>query len=145
MARATVVIDTREQLPYAFDPDRVEAVRRALPAGDYSLEGHETEVAVERKSLDDFVSSVIRGRRRFFRELRALAGYDTACVVVEAGLRDVLEGGYRSDVHPHAVFGAAVSIVVDLGVPVFFCSDRQVACKFVEELLLRFHRKVADP
>ena len=62
---ATIVIDTREQEPYSFDSRLVAAVRRALPAGDYSVEGMEERVAVERKSLDDFVSTVIHARRRF--------------------------------------------------------------------------------
>ncbi len=142
MTPIAVVIDTREQEPYGFDPERVVPVRRALPAGDYSLVGHETDVAIERKSLDDFVSTAVRNRKRFARELRLLAGYDLGCVVVEATLEDVLAHRYRSGAHPHAIFGATLSMVVDHGVPVFFCSDRQIACRFVEGLLLRYHRKV---
>jgi ERCC4-type nuclease len=71
MDRITVVVDTREQEPYSFDSDKVSAVRKALPAGDYSLVGLEERVAVERKSLTDFVSTVIRGRKRFHRELKS--------------------------------------------------------------------------
>jgi ERCC4-type nuclease len=48
--RITVVVDTREQEPYTFDPRSVTVIRRALPAGDYSIEGHEDSVAVERKT-----------------------------------------------------------------------------------------------
>lgn len=143
MTPVAVVIDTREQEPYGFDPDRVAPVRRALPAGDYSLVGHETRVAVERKTLEDFVTTVIRHRRRFARELAKLAGYDLGCVVVEATLEDVAAHRYRSGAHPHAVFGATLSMVVDHGVPVFFCGDRQLARRFVEGLLLRYHRRVA--
>ena len=142
MDRITVVVDTREQEPYAFDAG-CEVVRRALPAGDYSIEGFEDSVAVERKTLEDFVSTVIRQRKRFYRELQRLEGYEAACVVVESDLRDVLTGRYRSGAHPNAVLGTVVSIVVDFQIPVFFCSDRQVACRFVEEFLLRFHRKVS--
>ena len=76
MDRVRVVVDTREQEPYAFDPRRVTVVRRALPAGDYSVEGWEGAVAVERKTLEDFVSTVIRGRARFRKELRRLEGYE---------------------------------------------------------------------
>lgn len=140
--RFTVVVDTREQEPYAFDPSAVTVVRRALPVGDYSLPGYETTVAVERKTLADFVGSVIRQRARFLREVRRLAEYDLGCVVVEASLEDVVAGRYRSDVSPSAVIGAALSIIVDHGVPVFFCSDRQLACRFVEGILRRYHRKV---
>jgi ERCC4-type nuclease len=67
-------------------------VRRALPAGDYSIEGLEDSVAVERKTLEDFVSTVIRSRKRFTRELQRLAGYEAACIVVEADLSDILGG-----------------------------------------------------
>ena len=140
--RVTVVADTREQEPYAFDPEAVDVVRRALPAGDYSLPGYEASIAVERKTLADFVASVIRGRARFLRELRALAEYDLGCVVVEGSLEDVAAGRYRSGVSPNAVFGATLSIIVDHGVPVFFCGDRQHACRFAEGLLCRYHRKV---
>lgn len=142
--KVVVVIDTREQEPYAFDPTLIDAVRRALPAGDYSIEGYEASFAIERKSLEDFVSSTIRARERFGRELRALAEYDLGCVVVEGSLDDVLARRYRSGAHPLSVLGAALSIIVDHGVPVFFCGDRQLACRFVEGLLCRYHRKVSS-
>ena len=138
------MVDTREQEPYAFDADLVTSVRRALPVGDYSLEGYETAVAAERKSLEDFVSLVIRARARFGRELRALAAYDFGCVVVEADLKDILAHRYRSGARPQSVLGAALSIIVDHRVPVFFCSDRQLARAFVQGLLCRYHRKVAQ-
>ena len=140
--RVVIVVDTREQEPYVFDSERVTIVRRALPAGDYSLDGHETAIAAERKSIDDYVASVVRQRDRFDRELRILSGYDVACVVVEATLEDILAHRYRSDAHPSAVFGATLSIIVDRSVPVFFCGDRQIARRFVEGLLCRYARKV---
>jgi len=133
----TVIVDTREQEPYGFDPIRVHTVRRALPAGDYSVAGLEQLVAVERKTLDDFVGTVIRARGRFYRELQRLERYTRACVVVEADLEDVLQGRYRGDAHPHSILGSALAISVDFGIPVFFCSNRQIACHFVEGYLLR--------
>jgi DNA excision repair protein ERCC-4 len=137
----TIVIDTREQEGYSFDSRLAATVRRALPAGDYSVAGLEHVVAVERKSLDDFVSTVIHSRARFRRELRNLSGYRAACVVVEAGLLDVLLGRYRGDAHPNAVLGSALSIILDFRIPVFFCSSRQAACQFVQAYLLAAHAR----
>jgi len=144
MERAKLIIDSREGEPYGFDPQLVETERCALVAGDYSLAGLEDRVAVERKSLDDFVATVIRDRSRFRKELKRLQAYGAACIVVEADLADVLAGRYRSGADPASVFGAVVSIVVDYGIPIFFCSDRQVACRFTQDYLLRIHRRLQE-
>ena len=135
-ARATIVIDSREQEPYSFDLRLAGAVRRALKAGDYSVGGLEDQVAVERKTLDDFVSTVIHRRRRFREELRKLSQYRAACVVVEAGLPDVLGKRYRGEAKPVAVVGSTLSILLDYGVPVAFCGNRQAACHFTQGFLL---------
>ncbi len=144
MQDVVIAIDTREQEPYGFDASRVTTVRCALSAGDYSLAGRETQVAVERKTLQDFVSTVVHARERFARELRRLASYDLACVVVEASMEDVLAHRYRSGAHPHALFGATLSIIVDHRVPVFFCSNRQIACQFVQGMLCLYHRRLSS-
>ena len=141
-ARVVVITDTRERQPYGFDPGRVTTVRRALRSGDYSLEGFEERVAVERKTLDDFAQSLIRARERFLAEMRRLESFDAACVVVEGSLRDLMEGKAATGAHPSSLLGAALSLIVDHGIPVFFCSDRQAACRFVEGYLLRVHRKM---
>ena len=138
---ATIIIDTREQEGYSFDPRLAASVRRALPAGDYSLAGLENTVAVERKTLDDLVSTVIHSRERFRNELRKLAGYRAACVVGEGGVLDVLLHRYRGDAHPNAVVGSSLSIILDFRIPVFFCSNRQAACQFVQAYLLAAHAR----
>jgi ERCC4-type nuclease len=138
---ATIIIDTREQEPYSFDPRLASALRRALPAGDYSVDGIEACVAVERKTMDDFVSTVIHSRERFRAELRKLSGYRAACVVVEAGIPDILQQRYRGEAHPNAVLGNALSIILDYRVPVFFCANRQAACHFVQAYLLAAHSR----
>lgn len=96
-----VVIDSREQLPYAFASIRADAVQdrakllvrslvSCLPAGDYSIQGHEKSIAVERKSLADLFGTIGQERDRFERELARLAEYPYAAVVIEAGWNDIL-------------------------------------------------------
>lgn len=142
LTKAVVVVDTREKEPYSFELGLVDTLRQALPAGDYSLLGYENTIAIERKSLEDYVNTLIRGRERFNIELQRLRGYEFACIVVEASLTDLLSGGYRSGAHPNAIVGSTISIIADYCVPVYFCTNRQAACLFVQELLLRLHRKV---
>lgn len=131
----TIVIDSREQQPYTFP---CPTVQRALAAGDYSINGCESQIAVERKSLADFVRTVIHDSDRFRVGLEKLAGYTLACIVVEADLDDVLRGLKQSDlrmVTPAAVLGSALHIAMRYRVPVYWCGSRQAACAFTEAYL----------
>ena len=65
--RTKLVIDTREQNPWAFPGLRV--VRRALKHGDYAISGRERICCVERKSAADFASSLTTGFHRLCREV----------------------------------------------------------------------------
>ncbi len=92
-------------------------------------------------SLPDFVHTVVQERARFQRELKLLADYEAACVVVEATLGDILAHRYRSRAHPNSVLGAVLSLLQDFRVPVLFCGDRPSARQFAEAYLLRCYRK----
>ncbi len=67
-----IVRDSREQSPFHFEDarfDGVEVIEGTLTTGDYSIAGLESRVAVERKSLADFIGSISTGRERFEREV----------------------------------------------------------------------------
>ena len=88
----TVIRDTREQHPYEFRGLKgasgaeliVKVADRTLKSGDYSIEGMESRVSIERKSLADLYSTLTHGRERFERELDRLRSYDFSKVVIEA-------------------------------------------------------------
>lgn len=93
----TVLIDTREQLPYAFSGLRADCRQQYRPlnvltsvctlsAGDYSIDGYADSVGVERKSLADLCGTLTAGRGRFVRELERLNSMDASWVVCEAEL-----------------------------------------------------------
>ncbi len=98
----TIIVDTREQVRYDFDaiPARLSdgggsvvtrVVRRALKSGDYSIEGMENRVVVERKSLADLYGTLGCGRNRFMRELERLAELEYAAVVVEGSWEQIVD------------------------------------------------------
>lgn len=100
----TVVIDTREQLPYNFGPD-VPVVRRAMVTGDYSIDGFEEIFAVERKSLEDLLKSITWDRARFKAEISRGNELGRFKVVIESDKQTVLNWDYQRNVHPNAVMG----------------------------------------
>lgn len=139
----TIIVDTREQRPWTFGGAlRIE--RAALPAGDYSIAGFETSVAIERKSLDDFVQSVTWERRRFLRERDRLRSYELKTILVEAGVPDVWAHRYRSKTTPQAVIASALAIEQDYGISTTWAGSRDSAEKIAAMMLSRFHRKHAE-
>lgn len=136
----TVIADTREQTPWVFDPSRFETVRETLQTGDYTVKGFKATLRVERKSLGDFVGSVIHDWLRFRKKLVRLAFFDIACVVVEADISDVYAHRYESDANPASVLGKANAIYLDHGVPVFWWGPRSHCVPMVE----RFFRLLVN-
>ena len=136
-----IVIDTREQKPWVFDPADVFVSRAALPAGDYSIAGLESRVALERKSIGDLVQTVIHDWLRFRKELNRLSGYDVAAVVVEGTLEQIVKHQYESAADPAGVLGRVNAIFLDHGIPVLFWGSPQLAVNMAYRLLHLAWRK----
>jgi ERCC4-type nuclease len=140
--KPVIIVDSREQRPYAFS-NRVIRQIQALPAGDYSLQGFENKAAIERKSLDDLVNTVVHERERFERELNRLKEYRFAWVVVEGTIEDIVAGNYRSGITPPSLLGIITSLMADF-IPFVFAGDRVHAILVVEALLFRAHKRLID-
>lgn len=116
--------------------------RKALAAGDYSVAGLEGEVVLERKTLGDFVNTVIHDWLRFRKELTRLSGYSVAAVVVEADIGQVFRHEYESDALPPAVLGRANGIFLDHAIPVLWWGDRLTASDMAHRFLLLAWKKL---
>lgn len=101
-----IIIDTREQTPWAFDPAQVDARIGTLQTGDYALEGDGC-FGIERKSLDDFLGTISTGWPRFCRELNRMdsAGWVAKVIIVEGDYLSccfrVIDGEMVSPDHRH--------------------------------------------
>ncbi|NUB90045.1 DEAD/DEAH box helicase [Haloterrigena sp. SYSU A121-1] len=110
-----VVADQREMdANIARDLSRREEIEvrlETLDVGDYVLSDR---VVVERKSVADFVDSLVGGDRSVFEQVGAMARHYSRPIVVVEG-----DGLYEQrDVHPNAVRGALSSLAVDFGASV---------------------------
>lgn len=133
-----IIIDTREQRPYSFE----NSITTKLDTGDYSLEGYTDKICVERKSIDDYVQTLIRHRDRFKKELKRMENLDHACIVVECSLLNILRGEYTSKAFPASIIGMTMSIIIAFKVPVFFCGDRKASKLFTEKYLMRAFKEL---
>lgn len=125
----TIIEDTREQNPWVFAND-VRVVRQALKAGDYSVLGYETELAIERKSLDDLLSTLSWGRERFETELEKLAKMRRACIIAEGSIDDVIIGQARSRITAASLLGSIAAIHARYGIPTIWAGSRSTAAAY---------------
>lgn len=131
--KPVVLVDTREQKPFplhANHPNWIGGERRAtLKTGDYSVEGMESLLSLERKSLADVVNCTVAHRERFIAGCSRLARFKWKAILIEATLEDI-KGGFGpfnipSDVHPNAVCGTLDAIEAKFGIPIIYTSSLQ--------------------
>lgn len=142
-----IVVDTREQAPFAFSGVQyqgAEVTTGTLDTGDYSLAGLTDKVAVERKSLPDLVACLGRERERFERELLRARALESFAVVVEGTWEELARGQYRSKLNPAAACQSVCSFVARMGIPFLFCGLRAAAEHACYSLLRQYLKEAQD-
>lgn len=149
----TVIIDSREQAPYSFTglqargdkkkrPLVVPTTIKGLKTGDYSIDGLESRISIERKSLSDLYSTLGQDRERFEREFVRLNQLDCAYIIVESGLAHAINSPPpNSKLNPISVYGTVIDWQIDYPrVHWWFCESRTFAEKTTFRILERFWR-----
>ena len=124
VADLEILIDTRERYAYQFRGQQVSTANRALGAGDYAVTVNGSVVAaVERKSLEDLVTSLIGGKLRY--ALGELSTLPRAAVVVEERYSRVFA---LEHVRPAVVADGLAELQVRWPtIPIVFCETRKLA------------------
>lgn len=131
--KPVVLVDTRESQPFtlrANHPNWIGGERRVtLKTGDYTVEGMEEFLALERKNLADLVACTVTYRKRFLASCERLAKFRWRAILIEAAFGDIKSGweefGIPSEVHPNAVCGTLDAIEAKLGIPVIYTSTHR--------------------
>lgn len=140
-----IIVDNREQSPFRFEDARYDGVvvqAGSLQTGDYSLAGLESRVAVERKSLADFIGSISTGRDRFERELTRARGLDAFMVVIESPFSDLVAGNYRSRMESKAATQTVYSFMSRYRATFHFAQNRAWAEYATFHFLRHYARQV---
>ena len=101
----TVVKDSREQDGYTFDRftsryhECKGMVVRKLDTGDYSIEGLEDKVCIERKGrISELAINLGKDKHRFMREIKRMKEFPFKFLVLEFSLEDVMSFPEGSDI-----------------------------------------------
>ena len=133
-----IVADHRES-PFLIERLRelgVEVEIRQLPVADFIVSTH---IGVERKTVWDFLQSLIDGR--LLNQAKLLAeNFERPLLILEgAGLYTM------RDVHPNAIRGAMAAITVDFGVSTIPTEDETDTAHLLATLSKRIEKPPREP
>ena len=130
-----MIVDNREKNSLVVSELAAKKVNfelKRLDVADYIV----GNVAIERKTLSDFVSSMIS--KRLIRQLSEMKQYKQKLLIVEGNDLD------ESRINPNAVRGMILSILLDFNVPIVFTKDSEETATFLTLLNKRQGKKSKD-
>ena len=133
-----IFVDSRErEMAKLLEALGLEVTVRNLEVGDYVVSDR---VAIERKTAQDFVSSIIDPERNLFRQIADLARtYDRPVLILEG--RDL----YTTQMNAASIQGALASVAVDYGVPIIPTDNRDETAKVIALLVRRETQEGREP
>jgi ERCC4-type nuclease len=138
----TVIIDTREQQPWTFKEHAV--ANRKLDTGDYSIEGLEHLLCIERKkSASEFANNIVESR--FKDVVMRMSQLKYSFLLLEFDLEDLLIYPIGSTVpkrmwdkikiSPAFLLKNILELQLKHNIIVYFCGDSDNAEKMAEYIL----------
>ncbi len=135
---AKIFVDSRErEMAKLLESLGLEITAINLEVGDYVISDR---VAIERKTAQDFVASIIDPQRNLFRQIADLARtYDRPILILEG--RDL----YTTQMNASSIRGALASVAVDYGVPIIPTEDQDETASVIALLARREMKEGREP
>lgn len=85
-----IIVDTREQMPWDFTFHGFKSISRKLKVADYSIEGLEDYILIERKaSTGEIALNLGKKLKQFNKELSIMGRADNKFIICEFSLNDM--------------------------------------------------------
>jgi hypothetical protein len=144
----TIIIDTREQIPWEFGFHNT--AKKKLDTGDYTIEGFENILAIERKkSVSEIATNL--SESRFSDVLDRLSKIKYPYMVFEFSLDEVYSFPVGSDIPKklwdklrisgNYIIKRLIEIQLKYNIQVVFCGDSDNAEKFSVSLMKRIYEQ----
>ena len=134
MREYKIVVDTREQTPLWTK----NVIIKKLDTGDYSIEGYEDKISLERKSLGDLFGTLGKGHTRFKKELERALKLDYFAIIIEGSYSSCynkdFDGAFHSKMRGYVITSILFTIHLKYKVPFFFTNGRTESKRIIKEL-----------
>jgi len=136
-----IITDTRENCGYLFKGKEAEAkiVMKKLVTGDYSLEGYEREIVIERKRINELFGNFAGDRERFMREIERMEKIPYKFLLIEGSFKDLV--GMKKlpgKVSIKLVVATLISLMIKNNIKVVFAGSPKLAEQLAYRILLKF-------
>lgn len=142
----TIIVDTREQKPWGFA--EYTTAHKKLDTGDYSIEGLENILCIERKqSSSEFANNIVESRFKDVIERMSQIKY--AFLLLEFSLEDLLiypKGSTvprkmwdKIKISPAFLIKNIIELQLNHNIIVYFCGNSTNAEKMAEYLFKKIH------
>ena len=153
MGKFLLVRDTREKVDHGYswpeDNDGQGTIIRKIEFGDYSIEGLDNKIFLDRKqNVSELAKNVIE--KRFEKLLENIRDFRYKFLLCEFSFEDLCKYPVGSEIPPklwrrvrirsNFLQGWLAKITLDYGVNVIFAHDAKKAEKFCYTLLKRIHK-----
>lgn len=113
----------------------IEVEFRELKVGDYLVRN----VAIERKTISDFISSMLN--RRLIRQLEELQQYENKLLIIEGIDEHEVYSDNNEGVHANSIRGFLLSILLKHKIPILFTKDYQDTARFISLIARKKERE----
>jgi hypothetical protein len=142
----TIIVDTREQQPWTFD--NYAKAHKKLDTGDYSIEGLEHILTIERKkSSSEFATNIVESR--FKDVVMRLSQFKYSFLLLEFDVEDLLIYPIGSTVPkrmwdkvkitPSFLIKHIIELQLNHNIKVMFCGNAANAEKIAEFIFKKIH------
>ena len=129
-----IIVDDRERNAKLLDllNEKFDVQRERLEVGDFIVSDR---IVVERKTLEDFLASLLD--KRIFEQIQKMkAAFQKPIIIVEGSL-NIEDLFYLRNIHPNAIRGLLLTIMVDEGIPIIFTKNEEETVNLLEILARR--------
>jgi ERCC4-type nuclease len=148
MDQFTIIVDTREQQPWEFE--LYATANKKLDTGDYSIEGLEHVLAIERKkSVSEIANNI--SESRFKDVLERLSKIPYKFMLLEFDLEDIYNFPIGSNIpkrlwsklkiNPKYLLKCLTEIQLNYGIHIVYCGSTENAKKMAESIIKKVYYK----
>ena len=106
----------------------IEIIFKELKIGDYVVK----DTIIERKTISDFISSMINGR--LLKQLEDLKQFENKLLIIEGISNQEIYSDENSKINANAIRGFLLSITLKHKIPIIFTKDSEDTAKFIDVL-----------